>query len=120
MPCKRGQIGVAFGSQGDCGWCLFSYGDDCPVSEMLQPHFFDPLHTLLQLGDLLLLGSAPSRTSPHLSRADGGKLLAMVAANEKGQIRLRTLIDFGLPGDPDLVQGRVLEDLLKGVMGMGR
>ena len=44
----------------------------------------------------------------------------MVAGNEKGQVRLRTLIEFGRPGDPDLVQGRVLEDLLKGVMGMGR
>ena len=120
MPCKLGQIGLAFGSQGDCGWSLFTYGEDCPMSEMLRPNFFNPMHTLLKLGDLLLLGSAPSRTSLQPSRADGGKLLAMVAGNEKGQVRLRTLIDFGLPGDPDLVQGRVLEDLLKGVMGMGR
>ena len=121
MTCKLAAIGMAFGSQGDCGWCLWSYGDDCPLGEMLQPRFFDPAHALFKVGDLLLMGSTPSRQGrPDATRADGRKHLAMVARIEKGHVHLRTLIDFGGPNDPDLVQARVLEDLVKGVMGLGR
>ena len=59
------------------------------------------------------------KRSEERCRSDGGrKLLAMVAGIEKGQVRLRTLIDLGGPNDPDLVQGAALASMVQGMMGM--
>ncbi len=121
MPCQVSKLCHAFCVQGGDEWACWAYGDNCPVDEMLKPGFFNPAHTLLRTGDLVLLGSVPKTLGPaRLCRSDGGrKLLAMVAAIEMAQVRLRVLIDFGRPADPDLPQGAALGAMVEGLMGLG-
>ncbi|WP_027134860.1 hypothetical protein [Geminicoccus roseus] len=121
MPCDLGRLTTAFGSQGDEGWMLWSYGDNRPVEQMLQPGFFNPAFGLFTVGDLLLMGSVPRKPAmAQLCRSDGGRmLLAMVAGIERAQVRLRILIDLGGPKDPDLPQAAALGQMVQGLMGLG-
>ena len=59
MPCQVSKLSHAFCVQGGNEWAMWAYGDNCPVEEMLMPGFFSPAHTLLRVGDLLLMGSVP-------------------------------------------------------------
>lgn len=119
MRCNLGRLTTAFGSQGDEGWMLWSYGDNRPLSEMLEPGFFNPAFSNFKAGDLLLMGSVPKPYHARdLCRSDGGRmLLAMITSVERGHTRLRRLIDFGGPQDPDLPQGAALSQLIQGLMG---
>jgi len=119
MPCHKSKILAALTTQGGDEWMLWSYADNCPVDEMLKPGFFDPMYTHLQVGDFILMGSVP-KPPPEamLCRSDGGRrLLAMVAENERAHVRLRILIDFGGPKDPDMPQGALFGQLMSGLMG---
>lgn len=99
MPCQVSKLSHAFCVQGGNEWAMLAHGDNCPVDEMLAAGFFNPANSLLRTGDLVLMGSVPlPRRSEEVCRSDGGrKLLAMVAGIEKGQVRLRILIDLGGP-----------------------
>ena len=120
MPCQISKQSHAFCVQGGDEWAMWAYGDNCPVEEMLKPGFFNPGHTLLRVGDLVLMGSVPRKDGrAELCRSDGGrKLLAMVASMDKAQVVLRVLIDFGGPTDGDLMQAAAVAAMMQGMMGV--
>jgi hypothetical protein len=98
-----------FVGQGEHGFTASSYVTRDAVAQVLAPGYFDEIARLLRVGDLIWLGTAPSRVA-HLPgqplTGELRRLVPMVAAvgpaGAPERVRVRVAQDLGTPEDGDV------------------
>lgn len=84
---------------------VFTYACFDPLDEVLRPGYFRALDRI-RVGDLIYLGISPRPAKAvwqtrHQGHETRRALLMVRGRGEDGQVRVRLVLDYGRPDDPD-------------------
>ena len=95
----------AFEGQGEAGFVAWTYATYDTLDQVLAPGYFSSFKRFSP-GDLVYVGTQPRpANSPwvttHLNEETHRALLMVKGRDDKGQLHVRLVQDYGRPDDPD-------------------